>query len=66
MFSKLSDCIEYYQNYHLTNHKYEYRADNLRFFDAYLLKDLRKRHIKEYAAFRRLTVSNRIARLIER
>ena len=58
MFSKLSECIEYYQEFHLTKHKYEYRAHNLRFFDDYNLRDLRKRHIKEYAAFRRLTVSN--------
>lgn len=58
MFYKLSDCISYYQEYHLTEHKYQYRANNLAFFDAYNLKDLRKKDIKEYAMFRRLLVSN--------
>lgn len=58
MFTKLSQVIEYYQEFHLTKHKYQYRADNLRFFDACNLKDLRKKNIKEYAKFRRLTVSN--------
>ena len=58
MFSKLSEVIEYYQDYHLTKNKYHYRAHNLRFFDAYRLKDLRKKDIKEYAQFRRVTVSN--------
>ena len=58
MFSKLSEVIEYYQEYHLTKNKYQYRADNLRFFDAYHLKDLRKKDVKRYAQFRRVTVSN--------
>ena len=58
MFNKLSSVIEYYQEYHLTKHKYQYRADNLRFFDAYNLRDLRKKDIKEYARLRRVTVSN--------
>lgn len=58
MFNKLSEVISYYQDYHLTKHKYQYRADNLRFFDAYDLKDLRKKDIKEYAQLRRVTVSN--------
>ncbi|MBF2720643.1 site-specific integrase [Psychrobacter sp. NG254] len=58
MFSKLSEVIEYYQEYHLTKNKYQYRADNLRFFDAYNLKDLRKKDVKQYAQFRRVTVSN--------
>ena len=58
MFNKLSSVIEYYQDYHLTKHKYQYRADNLRFFDAYDLMDLRKKDIKEYAQLRRVTVSN--------
>ena len=58
MFSKLSEVIEYYQEYHLTKHKYQYRADNLRFFDAYDLPILRKKDVKEYASFRRVTVSN--------
>ena len=58
MFNKLSEVIEYYQDYHLTKHKYQYRAHNLRFFDAYDLVDLRKKDIKEYAQLRRVTVSN--------
>lgn len=58
MFNKLAEVIDYYQQYHLTKHKYQYRADNLRFFDAYDLIDLRKKHIKEYAIYRRVTVSN--------
>lgn len=58
MFDKLSEVIEYYQDYHLTKHKYHYRAHNLRFFDAYDLRDLRKKDIKEYAQLRRVTVSN--------
>lgn len=58
MFSKLSEVIKYYQDYHLTKNKYQYRADNLRFFDAYNLGDLRKKDIKEYAILRRTTVSN--------
>ena len=58
MFDKLSEVIEYYQEYHLTKNKYQYRADNLRFFDAYNLKDLRKKDVKQYAQFRRVTVSN--------
>lgn len=58
MFNKLSEVIEYYQDYHLTKHKYHYRAHNLRFFDAYDLKDLRKKDIKQYAINRRVTVTN--------
>lgn len=58
MFDKLSEVIEYYQEYHLTKNKYHYRAHNLRFFDAYRLKDLRKKDVKQYANFRRVTVSN--------
>ena len=58
MFNKLSEVIEYYQEYHLTKNKYHYRAHNLRFFDVYDLKDLKKKHVKEYARFRRVTVSN--------
>lgn len=58
MFTTLSQVIEYYQHYHLTDNKYQYRADNLLFFDTHLLADIRKHHIKEYAQFRRVTVSN--------
>lgn len=58
MFNKLSEVIEYYQEYHLTKNKYQYRAHNLRFFDAYNLKDLRKKDVKKYAQLRRVTVSN--------
>lgn len=58
MFKKLSEVIEYYQDYHLTKNKYHYRAHNLRFFDAYNLADLRKHHVKQWAQLRRATVSN--------
>lgn len=58
MFHQLSKVIEYYQHYHLTKHKYHYRAHNLRFFDAYDLNDIRKKDVKEYAQLRRVTVSN--------
>lgn len=58
MFSKLSEVIAYYQDYHLTKNKYQYRADNLRFFDAYNLRDLKKKDVKEYAQLRRSKVSN--------
>lgn len=58
MFSKLSEVIEYYQDYHLTENKYHYRAHNLRFFDVYDLRDLRKKDVKEYAQLRRVTVTN--------
>ncbi|WP_300475452.1 site-specific integrase [uncultured Psychrobacter sp.] len=58
MFKKLSDVLEYYQEFHLTDNKYKYRAGNLKFFDKVDLKDLRKHHIKEYAQFRRANVSN--------
>lgn len=51
-FLKLSDCINYYQNYQLTKHKYEWRAKHLRFFDAWALADLKKHHIKKYHQFR--------------
>lgn len=58
MFKKLSDVIAYYQEYHLTKNKYQYRADNLKFLDKLDLKDLRKHHVKEYAQLRRVDVSN--------
>lgn len=58
MFNQLSEVIEYYQEYHLTKNKYHYRAHNLRFFDAYDLRDLRKKDVKKYAQLRRITVSN--------
>lgn len=58
MFSKLSEVIKYYQDYHLTKHKYQYRANNLGYFDDYDLADIRKKDIKQYAQFRRLTVAN--------
>ena len=58
MFTKLSEVIEYYQSYHLTENKYHYRAHNLRFFDVWDLKDLKKKDVKEYAALRRIKVSN--------
>ena len=58
MFNKLSQVIDYYQNYHLTKNKYQYRADNLLYFDCHDLTNLRKNHIKQYAKYRRVTVSN--------
>lgn len=58
MFKKLSDVIEYYQEYHLTKNKYQYRADNLKCLDKVDLRDLKKFHIKEYAQLRRVHVSN--------
>lgn len=58
MFSKLSDVIAYYQEFHLTRNKYQYRADNLSYFDNLELKNIRKHHIREYAHLRREHVSN--------
>lgn len=58
MFQKLSTVIDYYQTYHLTKNKYQYRANNLLFFDTYDLKDLRKKDIRQYAMYRRVTVTN--------
>ena len=58
MFNTLSDVIEYYQEYHLTKNKYQYRADNLGYFDDYPLLQIKRAHVKEYAKFRRATVSN--------
>lgn len=57
-FTKLSDCIKYYQQYHLTKHKYQWRADNLTFFDVWALDELRKHHIKKYFVYRSAIVSN--------
>ena len=51
-FIKLSDCINYYQTYQLTKHKYEWRAKHLQFFDVVPLSDLKKFHIKQYHIFR--------------
>lgn len=58
MFKKLSDVIEYYKEYHLTDNKYKYRGNNLSYFDKLDLRDLRKYHVKEYARLRRFDVSN--------
>ena len=58
MFKKLSDVIEYYQDFHLTKHKYIYRANNLKHLDKVDLKDLKKFHVKEYAQLRREHASN--------
>tara|TARA_B100001063_G_C16767848_1_gene559757 strand:- start:408 stop:1229 length:822 start_codon:yes stop_codon:yes gene_type:complete len=58
MFNTLSEVIEYYQEYHLTKNKYQYRADNLGYFDDYPLRQIKRAHVKEYAKFRRATVSN--------
>lgn len=51
-FIKLSDCIAYYQQYHLTKHKYSNRAVQLRFFDSFDLQDIRKFHIRQYSQVR--------------
>ena len=51
MFNTLSEVIEYYQEYHLTKNKYQYRADNLGYFDNYDISELKKVHVKEYAKF---------------
>lgn len=58
MFTTLSEVISYYQQYHLTKHKYQYRADNLAWFNDYQLHELRRHHIKRYHSLRRLVVSN--------
>lgn len=58
IFEKLSDCVKYYQQYHLTKHKYENRAKHLAFFDDVALSDLRKYHVKQYHALRSEVVSN--------
>lgn len=51
-FQKLSDCVKYYQKYHLTKHKYEWRAKHLKWFDALAIDEIRKYHIKEYHLIR--------------
>lgn len=56
MFNKLSDVISYYQEYILTGDTYQYRANNLRYFDRYALKDIKRVHIRQYAKQRRLDV----------
>lgn len=56
MFKKLSEVISYYQRFVLTNHLYQYRADNLLYFDRYDLKDIKRVHIRQYAKQRRLNV----------
>lgn len=57
-FLKLSDCLSYYQNYHLTTHKYQWRANALRWFDAVPLSDLKKYHVKAYHQIRTASVTN--------
>lgn len=57
-FNILSDCIKYYQDYHLTKHKYANRAKALEFFDGFALEDLRKYHVKQYHVLRLDSVSN--------
>lgn len=59
MFSeKLSQCIEYYQQYCLTKHKYHNRASHLQYFDVYSLSDLKKVHIRQYHQTRVKTAKN--------
>ena len=58
-FEKLSDCIIYYQTYHLTKHKYQWRADALKYFDSFPLDQLRRFHVKQYFALRSAVVSMR-------
>ena len=57
-FQKLSDCIAYYQTYHLTKHKYQWRANALKYFDCFPLDQLRRFHVKQYFALRSIEVSN--------
>ena len=57
-FQKLSDCIAYYQTYHLTKHKYQWRANALKYFDCFPLDQLRRFHVKQYFALRSVEVSN--------
>lgn len=57
-FEKLSDCITYYQQFHLTKHKYQWRANILKYFDTVPLSELRRFHIKKYAVMRSQVVSN--------
>ena len=53
MFYKLSDVLAYYQTYCLTGkHKYESRAKNLLYFDTYVLTDIKKVHVRQYAKLR--------------
>lgn len=40
-YQKISDCINYYQNYQLTKHKYQWRAKHSKFFDDWALSDLK-------------------------
>lgn len=48
-FDTLKNCIEYYQNFCLTKHKYENRAKHLRYFDDFCLSDIKKANIRQYA-----------------
>lgn len=57
-FEKLSDCIAYYQQFHLSKHKYHNRASHLRYFDVYSLSDIKKVHIRQYQQKRLETVKN--------
>lgn len=57
-FNKLSDCIAYYQTYHLTKHKYQNRRNALAYFDNVELSKIRKYHIKQYHILRSAVVSN--------
>ena len=57
-FTKLSDCISYYQEFHLTKHKYQWRANSLKYFDVFPLDQLRRFHVKQYFALRSAEVSN--------
>lgn len=57
-FEKLSSIIFYYQNYHLTKHKYHATAKSLVYFDDFELSKIRKANIKVWAKLRQETLSN--------
>lgn len=57
-FNRLSDCISYYQTYHLTKHKYQNRANALAFFDNIPLDELKRHHVKKYHKYRSAFVKN--------
>lgn len=57
-FQNLTACINYYQSFRLTKHKYENRAKHLQYFDAYALSDLKRLHIRQYIKLRQKQVKN--------
>lgn len=57
-FEKLSDIIKYYQTYHLTKYKYNYRLALFASFDDVPLSTLRRADVKKWALARQEQVSN--------